>query len=85
MEGNFSMQHMPRNLQLFLTSLLWRSVPLGGSLLEGLGRVVAPLYFQVIPMKIVPATNEQCDLAFSYEDGHFELKNAVPNGYPQPG
>lgn len=54
-------------------------------MLEGLGNKVAPLYFKVRPIRTVLATNEQCDFAFSYDDGHFELKNAVPNGFPQPG
>ena len=53
--------------------------------MEGLGNKVAPLYFRVKPIRAVSATNEQCDFAFSYDDGHFELKNAVPNGFPEPG
>ncbi len=57
----------------------------GGPLLEGIGQLFAPLYFQVRPVQIVPTTNETCDLAFCYGDGHFELKDAVPKGYPQPG
>jgi len=36
-------------------------------------------------MKTVAATNEQCDFALSYDEGHLELKNAVPNAFPQPG
>ncbi|CAK9881023.1 unnamed protein product [Sphagnum jensenii] len=57
----------------------------GGPLLERIGQLFAPLYFQVRPVQIVPATNETCDLAFCYGDGHLELKDAVPEGYPQPG
>jgi hypothetical protein len=57
----------------------------GGPLLEGLGRIVAPLYFRVTPIRTVAPTKEQCDFAFSYNDGHFELRDAVPYGFPQPG
>ncbi|KAG0585128.1 hypothetical protein KC19_3G260800 [Ceratodon purpureus] len=64
---------------------LFGRVITGGPWLEGLGRKVAPLYFRVRPIKTVAATNEQCDFAFSYDDGHFELRNAVPDGFPQPG
>ncbi|XP_024392645.1 uncharacterized protein [Physcomitrium patens] len=64
---------------------LYGRVITGGGVLEGLGNKVAPLYFKVRPIRTVLATNEQCDFAFSYDDGHFELKNAVPNGFPQPG
>lgn len=64
---------------------LYGRVIVGGPLLERIGQLFAPLYFQVRPVQIVPATNETCDLAFCYGDGHFELKDAVPEGYPQPG
>lgn len=64
---------------------LYGRVVTGGPLLEGLGRIVAPLYFRVTPIRTVAPTKEQCDFAFSYNDGHFELRDAVPNGFPQPG
>lgn len=64
---------------------LYGRVITGGAFLEGLGNIVAPLYFHVKPIKTVLATNEQCDFAFSYDAGHMELKNAVPNAFPQPG
>jgi hypothetical protein len=75
-------------LQVFFVSKdkeLYGRVIVGGPLLERIGHLFAPLYFQVRPVQIVPATNETCDLAFCYGDGHFELKDAVPKGYPQPG
>jgi hypothetical protein len=47
-------------------------------------KTFSPLYFKVVEQKEVMSTEQPCDLAYEFGDGHLDLCN-YPRHFPIPG
>ncbi|KAJ8756282.1 hypothetical protein K2173_025094 [Erythroxylum novogranatense] len=56
---------------------------IGGSVLAPISNTLSPLYFMVTQRKEVMPTEQPCDLAYEFGDGHFDL-HTCPKGFPRP-
>ncbi|PNT18592.1 hypothetical protein POPTR_010G250100v4 [Populus trichocarpa] len=56
---------------------------IGGSVLAQITKTFSPLYFKVVEQKEVMSTEQPCDLAYEFGDGHLDLCN-YPRHFPIP-
>ncbi|KAG5237961.1 WD repeat protein [Salix suchowensis] len=56
---------------------------IGGSGLAQITKTFSPLYFKVAEQKEVMSTEQPCDLAYEFGDGHLDLCN-YPRHFPRP-
>lgn len=54
------------------------------SVLRGLSRSFAPLYFTVREVNEVMATEQPCDVAYEFGSGLLDIQE-YPQGFPNPG
>lgn len=54
------------------------------TVLNGLSRSFAPLYFKVKEVTEVMATEQPCDVAYEFGSGDFDFQE-YPQGFPKPG
>uniref|UniRef100_A0A2P2LVD6 Uncharacterized protein LOC103328729 n=1 Tax=Rhizophora mucronata TaxID=61149 RepID=A0A2P2LVD6_RHIMU len=56
---------------------------IGGSFVDGIANAFSPLYFMVTQHREVMSTEQPCDLAYEFADGHLDLHDR-PKGFPKP-
>ncbi|XP_074288084.1 uncharacterized protein LOC141613241 [Silene latifolia] len=57
---------------------------IGGSTLARIATSFSPLYFSVKEVHEVMPTEQPCDIAYEFGDGHLDLQD-YPEGFPKPG
>ncbi|CAN0880505.1 hypothetical protein LINGRAHAP2_LOCUS13685 [Linum grandiflorum] len=57
---------------------------IAGGVVGQIANAISPLYFSTTESREVMSTEQPCDLAYEFGDGHLKLENC-PLGFPKPG
>ena len=70
--------------QFIIVLIQWKLPISDASVLGGLSRSFAPLYFKVKEVNEVMSTEQPCDVAYEFGTGLLDLQE-YPKGFPKPG